>query len=166
MNVFPANNIMVGAKSLMLPTALTVTAAAYSAGHAVGGPLTFTDLLRTVGGSGLLVSALMTCKVTTFTGPADLFLFAAPLAGTYTDKAAFNMDADDVPNLLGVMPLTVVTSAGTGPVVISSTPGKIIALANKAATKTKNIYGVLVTRSGVTMATTADVSLALQIESD
>lgn len=77
----------------------TITAGAYSAGDILGGDFTL---------PGALDNRALFAHVSVFDDAGvkariDFFIFDAALSGTYTDNAAFAIDAADKANLRGVI---------------------------------------------------------------
>lgn len=139
----------------------TVTASsAYSAGNAVGGKFTLPDI-----GAGL--SPSYACAITDVVlldkaaqaAAYDLLFFDADLVGTVADKTAFAVHASDLPKSLGHLSLSGMVNLGSN--------GGIITLSNiykRLVLPTRNIYGVLVTRSAPTFASTSDILLRITTE--
>lgn len=144
----------------------TVTAGAYSSGQVMGGIITLTSILRLANGYGYLPAIGLRCKVTTFTGPVDAFIFSKnPSNGTYTDNATFNLNATDAASLLGVRHLNDLTAGGTGPVSLRAAY-EPMPVSNTDTTPTSNLYVILVTRAAVTPASTSDISLVATADQD
>lgn len=156
-------SVVVGGTKKITSLTPTLVAGAYSAGNCIGTYYTFTAF-RVTGGSGYLVAPQLTCKITSFIGPVDMFIFSqVPNAGGYTDRAAFNLHNTDAGNLLGVRHLTDVTATGTGPVILRA-PFEPLAVYNSASANT--LFGVLVTRSAVTTTGTTDFTIQIAMEQD
>ncbi len=135
----------------------TVTAsAAYAAGNAVGGLLTFANVARAPGLGGIVQSVILKDKAAQNV-PYDLFLFDAPPTAP-TDKTAVALSAADLARCIGVVPLS---GAAFG---AASTMGVLMAAGLGLACKLTSgttIYGILVTRGTPTYASTSDVSVDL-----
>lgn len=142
-----------------------VTASAYSTGQVMGGILTFLNILRMPGGSGMVFAALMTTK-TAFAGPADLLLFSKLPTGTYTDQAALNLSAADAANLLGILHLSDLTAGGAtvAALIQGSLTQQPIPVYNNEVVPTQNLYGVLVVRAAVTPTATTDMNIKLTVD--
>lgn len=141
---------------------LTVQAAAYSTGHAVGTSFLLPGLNAYPGGWAI-VDGVLTDKA----GNAvsyDLALFNGPLsATTVTDRSAFVIKASDRTKSLGHLPFAISCSLGTpsggdGGIAISTTG------IYKRLEPTAAVYGVLIARGAPTFISTSDVSLALVAE--
>ncbi len=135
-----------------------VTVAAYASGNVVGGLLTFAGAARAAAGSGLIQAASVISKIAQ-TAILDLLIFSAnPTSSTFTDKAALAVNAADLDKLVGVIHLTDWTSLGTPAIVQAVSAG----LPFKLATGT-SLYGVLVARAAMTLASTTDLAPSLRI---
>jgi len=147
------NEAIQGPWTTRCDAAQTVTAAAYSAGNAVGGLITCANAIRVGGHGAILQSVVLRDKSgnnTTYT----LWLFdSAPTAPT--DRSAYAIGTD-LARTIGAIALTGTLNAGT--------PGLInldgIAKSLKLGSGT-TLYGVLVTTGTPIFAGTADVSLTL-----
>ncbi|MDQ6704013.1 MAG: hypothetical protein M3Z96_13480 [Pseudomonadota bacterium] len=136
--------------------ALTVTASAYTAGNEVGGLMTFA-----IGGagSGLLQSVRVTSK-SVQTNALRLFLFTTnPSGSTWTDKTAPAIVAADIASLLCVVPLNTPFS-DLGTMTLWST-GAI-----EQQFVAANLYGVLVTVTAMTPASTSDFTVQIGVRDD
>jgi len=128
----------------------------YASGDAVGGIMTFAGVTRGDGGTAYITAALITCKAAN-TAQMDLFLFSAsPSSSTVTDNAAFALHADDASNLIGVIPVSSWYSGGTPSVGFNDACR--VPVQGQAA---DDIYGVLVARGAVNLASTSDISVFL-----
>lgn len=128
----------------------------YASGDAVGGIMTFAGVTRGDGGTAYITAVLINSKAAN-TAQMDLFLFSAnPSSSTVTDNAAFALHADDAPNLIGVVPVSNWYSGGTPSVGFSDTCR--VPVQGQAA---DDIYGVLVARGAVNLASTSDISVFL-----
>lgn len=139
-------------------TGITVTAGAYVAYDAVGGLLTFTNLLRTGVESGLIQFAsvdILSNQSTNLT----LWLFnAEPTNSTYTDKTQFVLHKDDVTKRIGVISLVnAATGTAGGGNGIQSVYNSGPQAMPVSGTTDGTIYGVLVTEAAMTPSTTADI---------
>lgn len=135
-----------------------VSTTAYAAGNVVGGLLTFTGAARTAAGAGLIQAATVLSK-SAQTAALDLLIFSDnPTATTFTDKAAVSIAATDMGKLVGVIHLTDWTALGNASIAQAVAAG----LPFKLATGT-SLYGVLVTRAAMTLASTSDLTLSLRI---
>lgn len=130
----------------------------YSAGDAIGGLMTFAAITRLATGPGIIQNASIFCKVAN-TAQIDLLLFNAnPTATTITDNAAFDLNSADFTKLIGAIPITEWIAAGTPCIGQSVGRGQPI----KAAASS-TIYGVLVARGAVNLASTSDLTVTLQV---
>lgn len=141
--------------------ALVVQAAAYSAGNCVGGTLSFPQVVRRDGGSGILNSVTLRDKGGQ-AGTYDLFLFdSAPSA--QTDKAAVALTAADLAKCIGVVTLAAVKLGASATMGISTLTGANFSF--KLASGS-TMGAVLVARGTPTYASVSDVSLELYVIPD
>ncbi len=151
----------VGGYTTVIKSASVVTAAAYSAGNAVGAKRTLSNAVRTPG-TGILESIVLLDRANQ-KAAMTLFIFDAdPTAATITDKTAFVFSTDD---------LKVIAQVNIGAGDYVTTNGKAIAvvsglnIALKAASGT-TLYAALVTTGTPTFAATTDVQLSFGILQD
>ncbi|WP_313534387.1 hypothetical protein [Sphingomonas sp.] len=135
-----------------------VTTTAYASGNVVGSLLTFTNAARAAAGSGLIQAASVLSK-SAQTAALDLLIFSAnPSASTFTDKAAVTINAADTDKLVGVIHLTDWSALGTASIAQAVAAGLPFKLAAGTA-----LYGVLVARAAMTLASTSDLTPSLRI---
>ncbi|WP_084581779.1 hypothetical protein [Sphingomonas azotifigens] len=135
-----------------------VATTAYAAGNVVGSLLTFTGAARAAAGSGLIQAASVLSK-SVQTAALDLLIFSAnPSASTFTDKATVAINAADLDKLVGVIHLTDWSALGTASIAQAIGGG----LPFKLAAGT-SLYGVLVARAAMTLASTSDLTPSLRI---
>ena len=146
----------------------TVTADGHVAGDVIGGILTFANALRMAGGTAMVVDAQVHCKIGGYTtGAFDLFLFSKLPTGTYTDSAAFALDAADLPNLLHVRHLADFSNGGAAAACYQEAAPTRRPVFNNETTVLASIYGILVTRTATLNLTgTADVTAIIDLEQD
>jgi len=142
----------------------TVQAAAYAAGAAVGGLLTFAGAARTAGGSGLAQAA--TCCFASGVVPSlDLVLFSVtPGGGTITDRVVVAIATADLPKIAGVIHLSDATLLGAA--APSLVQGATAALPFKLPPGASSLFGVLITRTAVTLTSTTDATVNLSVMQD
>ena len=137
-----------------------VQAAAYAVGSSIGGLLTFQNAVASDGGAAIAQGA----SVTFASGvvPAmDLILFlSAPTGGTVTDRVAVAILPADLAKIVGVLHLGDATLLGaTAPSIVQATT-TVLPLEVPAGYR---VYGVLVTRAAVTLGSTTDVVVSLNL---
>lgn len=154
-----------GNNQITILVAQTVQAAAYSAGNAVGGLITFAGAARVSGAagapgtSGLVQSASIYSKALQTT-QFDLILFSSnPTGSTVTDKTAIDVVAADFDKILGVAHITDWTALGA---TRSMAQAQNLAMPYALVSAT-SIYGALVCRGGPTFASTSDISVGLRL---
>lgn len=153
-------NTVVG-ETVTITNAVTVTAAAYTAGDLVGGKNTLASAVRTVAGSGVIQSVMIADKAAQ-AGSYDVIYFSADPSGTtFTDKAAFTpADADLLKIICRIEVTSTSTFADNG---ITSTSSVGCAFEVPSGT---SIYAAIVARSAPTYASTSDVQLRTTIFQD
>ncbi len=134
-----------------------VSTTAYASGNVVGGLLTFAGAARVAAGSGLIQAASVVSK-SAQSADLDLLIFAASPTSTLTDKTALALSATDLDKLVGVIRLTGWTALGTPSIVQAVSAG----LPFKLAAGT-SLYGVLVARAAMTLASTTDLAPSMRI---
>ena len=143
----------------------TITAGAYAAGDQVGGINTLTSVVRANGGSGAIVNAVVIDKGVQ-AAELELWLFriSPTLAGS--DNNAF--DIADGPLVAatpaGVIRFATYYSATSSSVALADTG--TLPLGFTCAAADANLYGVFVTRSAPTYASTSDLVVALFVVQD
>lgn len=149
----------VGGNQVTISNAQTVTASsAYATGNAVGGLITFTNVARVSGGSGLIQSVVAYTKSAQSSG-LELWVFSAnPSGSTCTDKTAFSVASADFDKVVWVFAISSWYSGGTPSVGLSSDRAIPYALSSGTS-----FYACLVTRSTPTYASTSDVSIAVRL---
>lgn len=151
-------SITLSREKVVTATVTGSTSPAYAAGDLVGGVLTFADCLSVLKG-GILNSIKLRSKSVQTAG-FKLYLFSAnPAATTWTDNAAPNLNAADLPNLIGMYSLTG-NDSGLGTMTIYSLDGIGSIIENTASS---NLYGVLVTTGTPTLVSTTDLSVSIGV---
>lgn len=132
----------------------------YLAGNLVGGLLSFTNALRSL--TGKLTSVTVACKSLQLSIGMKLYLFKAnPSNSSWVDKHAPAINGLDVPNVLGVLPLSSVdTGLGTCSVWVLDGIEKAITSASST------VYAALVTLGAPLFGSTSDVTVTLGIIQD
>jgi hypothetical protein len=143
------------------PTMGTLTAGAYAAADTIGAKLTLTSIVPITAGSGTIQSVIVTSKSTQTFSPEVFFFNADPSSSTFTDNGVFTVNSADMPKLIGVATCDVVKALGTGSIHQSSNTGLPFKLASGTSA-----YAVIVTRVAVTLASTSDVVLQVNVLPD
>lgn len=135
-----------------------VSTTPYIAGDVVGTILTFASIVRIAAGIGLVQAASVFSK-SAQTVAMDLILFSAsPTASNPTDNAPFVLHASDYAKRLGAIPITSWTAMG-GPCLAENVARGLPVRAVAANT----IFGVLVVRGAMTLASVSDISVDLSV---
>lgn len=136
----------------------TVTNGAYSAGDIIGGLLTFTNVARATDELFVVTGALVTVK-SAVTPSLTLVLFNAdPNGAAYADNNAYGIVAADIGKELAALPVATLFDHGTPNTYridnqfIVCTP----------ISGTRNVYGLLVDATGVTLTSTSDIGIRLR----
>lgn len=148
----------------------TVSTTAYTAGDCVGSTMTFTSAALASGGTGTVVGAQLTCQAAnTVTPDLDLLLFEATLTGTFTDNAAPTLtDA----NLEAARPLPTIKFRTADYIALPSNTtcaGRCLdgqPAIDFVTSGSANLIGLLIARAAFTLASTADLVVALRILQD
>ncbi len=141
----------------------TVTNGAYSAGDIIGGLMTFANVARAIDEAFLITGVAVAIKAAVMPNPLTLILFSAdPTATTKTDNAAYSLNAADTFKVIKSIPFQTLGAAhydhGT-PNTISLDNLNVVAL---PASGTRDIYGLLVDATGVTLTSTSDVQVRVR----
>lgn len=144
-------------------TAVPTTAAgAYAAGDVVGTLMTITSAALVSGGSGVIENIVINDKANVISN-LDLVLFSAnPSASTFTDNAAYTVNAADWDKIMAAANIDNVYAAAGNRTCQYCPPAGIPFVAVGSA----NIYAVLVCRTAFTLASATDLKLALTIRQD
>lgn len=133
--------------------AITGSTAPYAAGNVIGSKFELDDMARPGVGSGLLQTISLFSK-STQNAALDLLLFHSdPVASTFADKAALAIAAEDFNKLLGVIRIDYWRNLG-GPSI-----AEVDALAKIYKLSGTTMYGVLVARSAMTLASATDLEI-------
>jgi hypothetical protein len=152
----------VGSFTTVIKDTTAVTAAAYSAGNAVGGKRTLANAVRVSGGTGILQSLTLLDRANQ-KAAMTLYIFDAdPTNATLTDHAAFVFSTDDL-KVIAQVTINAGDYVTTNSKAIVNYGGLGIPL--KAASGT-TLYAALVTSGTPTFANTTDVQLEVGILQD
>jgi hypothetical protein len=135
-----------------------VQAAAYAVGMSIGGLLMFNYIVPVAGGSAIIQGASATF-VSGVVPNLDLVLFThAPAGGTLTDHTAVAIAAADLAKIIGVLHLTDATLLGAAAPSVVQATAAVMPFDLRSGTV---LYGVLITRTAVTLGSTTDVTISL-----
>lgn len=143
-----------GADVLTVFAIPTVSTTAYVSGDVIGSKMSFANMVRLAGGAGLLALATLACK-SAQTSAVDLLLFGSDPSTTFVDNAPLALAAADYDKLIGVLHITDWTNLGTPSFaqVSANLPFDLAA--------GTTIYGVLVARASMTLASVNDLKITL-----
>jgi hypothetical protein len=139
----------------------TVTAAAYSAGNVVGPLLIFSGIVRNTSTGGLIQFATAAFASGVVPTMDVVFFNASPSNSTFTDKAALAVNALDLSKVIGVAHLNDPTLLGASSP--SFVQGTNLPIAFGSLGSTGTLYAVAVMRSAVTLGSTSDMILSVQV---
>lgn len=142
----------------------TITAGAYSTGDAVGGLLTFTDILEGLGKSGLIHTVSIVDKAAQL-AQLELVLFDQSFTAA-ADNAAFDPSDADLANCIGVVPIyaTDYFNFTDNAIAVVRNVGLVVDL--QQSSTDHNLYGQLVVRGTPTYASTSDIIVKLHVLQD
>lgn len=148
----------------------TVSTTAYTAGDCVGSTMTFSNAALTSGGTGTVVSATITCQAAnTVTPDLDLLLFEATPTGTFTDNATPTLTDANL-EAARVLPTIKFRTADYIALTSNSTcAGRVLdgqPAIDFICSGSANLIGLLIARAAFTLASTADIVVALRILQD
>lgn len=131
---------------------------AYASGDVIGTKMTFAGMAREAGGSGLIQMVSVFSK-SAQTFACELWLFHTdPAASTFTDNAAFVLNAADFDKVTAVVPISTWYAAG-GP---SFAEAAQLAMPYKLADDSTAMFGALVARATPTLGSTSDIKVAVK----
>lgn len=137
-----------------------VQAAAYAIGNSIGGLLKFAYAISGPGGSAIAQGASVTFASGVIPS-MDLVLFEAlPAGSTITDRAAVVVAAADLPKVIGVLHMVDTTLLGAAAPSVVQATAAVMPLRLPAGT---SVYGALITRAAVTLGSTSDVVVSLNM---
>jgi len=143
-------------------SAVVSTTPAYSTGDAIGGELTFANVVRTAGQTGTLLRVQLTDKGQQ-AAALELHLFSQALSGSsaFADNAALNVVAADLAYFLGA-----VTIAAADWKLYSATAVADIAVELPIKPVATTLYGYLVIRGAETFVSTSDLAVTVLVRQD
>ena len=130
---------------------LTISTSAYSTGDVIGG-----EIAIPATNPGLL-TAITVYDADGEGVQLDFFFFGDDLVGTYTDNAAFAVDASDMPKLIGVCSIATTDYLAAG----SDKAGTVTPV--NVPVKSGGTWLVIVIRSTTTYTATTDLRLTLSV---
>ncbi len=141
----------------------TVQIAAYTAGQCVGGLITLANAARVAAGSGL-IQAVTASFISGVVPSLDIIFFNAnPTGSTTTDKTALAIATADLGKIIGIMHLTDATLLGaTTPSWMQSEQQ---AMPFKLPSGT-SLFASVVTRTGITLVSVADMTVSANLLQD
>jgi hypothetical protein len=136
------------------------TSPAYTAGDAIGGKLTFAGAATVSSGSGKIQRITILCKTPALLPVIELVLFNQDFTAV-SDNSAFNPSDSDMANCIGVI------ATGTwGDYSLNSVATRFGFDFPYSLVGTTSLYGQMVTRSAITLGSTTDLIIGLQISLD
>jgi hypothetical protein len=135
------------------------TSPAYTAGDAIGGLLTFANAARVSAGSGTIQAVVVLCKTPALVPALELVLFNQTFTAI-ADNAAFNPSDGDMANCIGIIPITNWSDFSLNSIATR------YGLAFPFLLTGTSLFGQLVTRSAITLVSTTDLVIGLEIIQD
>lgn len=140
----------------------TVTNGAYSAGDIMGALMTFSNVARLVDTTFMLQSAQIAVKTEQATTDFLLVLFNAdPSSTTKTDNAAYSLAAADTFKAVCVLSFNSLGSINTDHGTPHTLSVNNLSRVMKPVSGTRDIYGLLIDRTGLTLGSTSDIQVRL-----
>jgi len=145
---------------------------AYTAGMIVGGGPTagaalieLQNAARVANGTGLITSARLGTKVSNSSSVQfDLVLFTSKPTGTYTDGAVFAIATADLPLVSKVLHISDWTQLGTAASHGQAPAEPRFFQCSDTVNSATSLWGLLVVRGSLTLATTGDLALSLSVQ--
>jgi len=154
-----ANGNPTGNNVPVAPT-ITVQNASYAVGNDMGGLITVANL-GSAGGSGFITALAVRSKGAS-ANQIYAYGFSKLPTSTITDKAAFVLNAADLPYLIGGAPFLLILGNAPGAwdtATYAQLQNQTVQFTNQDTTPSKNTYWALVTANTVTPASTSDLNL-------
>lgn len=140
----------------------TVTAGAYSAGDIMGGLLTFSNIARVLS-EPVIVTGVQVMLKAAVTPSLQLCLFDAdPAATTKTDNAAYSLNAADAFKLVAAIPINALGGYLTDHGTPNSYTVNNLGIVCAPNDDSRDLYGLLIDLTGVTLTSTSDVQVRLR----
>jgi hypothetical protein len=137
----------------------TVTNGAYSANDIVGGLLTFANVARVADEAFVITGLQIVCKAAVLPSYTLMLFNADPSSTTKTDNAAYSLAVADAFKLIAAIPLGIGwTDHGTP----NSIRADNLGIVAKPVSGGRDIYGLLVDATGVTLTSTGDLQIRLR----
>lgn len=146
----------------------TVDTSAYQTGELVGGKLTFTGALKTITGTGYLVSVNMmdqSAQAVDF----DVVIFREdPTGTTFTDQAAFDVADADTSKIIAVVQLGSATrfAFADNSVHFIGSLAIPVQATNSGGGIAGTLYGALISRGTPTFTAATDVKITIGVSRD
>lgn len=140
----------------------TVTNGAYSAGDIMGALMTFANVARAIDEPIVVTGVQISCKAAVVPSLTLVLLNADPTNTTKTDNAAYSLNAADAFKVIKALPLVTLGAAW----VDHGTPNTLsldnLGIVCKPVSGGRDIYGLLVDGTGVTLTSTSDIQVRLR----
>jgi hypothetical protein len=137
----------------------TVTNGAYSAGDIMGGLLTFANVARVADEAVVITGVQVVTKAAVLPNLTLIILDADPTSTTKTDNAAYSLNAADAFKVVGSVALG-------GGWYDHGTPNSVrldnLGIVAKPVSAGRDLYGLLIDGTGVTLTSTGDIQVRLR----
>ncbi len=137
----------------------TVTAGAYSAGDIMGALLTFSNVARAADEEIVITGVQVACKAAVAPALTLVLFNADPSSTTKTDNAAYSLNAADVFKVIAAIPLAPYIYDHGTPNTWNVDGLGIVASPVSAG---RDIYGLLIDATGVTLTSTSDIQVRVR----
>lgn len=148
----------------------TCSTSAYAVGDQVGGLMTFASAALASGGTGVIVGAELTCRAAnTVTPELDLLLFEASPTVASVDNGAADITDANRESARELPTITFATADYTALSANSSCAGFVGGgqpAVDFITSGSDDLFGILVTRTAFTLASTTDIVVAIRVLQD
>lgn len=152
----------VGGQTVHVDVAVVPSTATYTAGDAVQGFQTFSDILRVNGGSGRIKSLTM-IDIQGNDSEYDLVFFSGAPTGTIADQDLYALDtSNDILKVIGVVHVATADWIQLGTPSMVTKPD--VGLGVKNSSNTRHIYMAIVDRTGTTYAASGKLQFRVVVE--
>jgi hypothetical protein len=136
----------------------TVTAGAYTAGDIIGGLMDFANIARAADELVVIMGVQVVSKAAVVPALTLILFNADPGSTTTTDNAAYSLNAADAFKVIASIPIPTIQDHGTP----NSWRSENLGIVAAPYTGARNLKGVLVDATGVTLTATSDIQVRLR----
>ena len=135
------------------------TSPAYTSGDAMGGMMTFTGAALFLSGTGVILAAQALCKTPALLPILELWLFNSAFTPT-ADNSPFAPSDADMAKAIGIIPIASWYDDTANSLAVWRGVAPFVCVG------TTNLYAQLVTRTAVTLGSTSDIVIGIQLMQD